>query len=58
MTDNSYTKRHANPLKTGKAKQVIEEICDTVSQWKNFANNVSVDTKLSDEIDKTLIKFV
>jgi serine/threonine-protein kinase HipA len=45
-------------IKNRKAKQVIEEICDTVSQWKNFANNVNVDTKLSDEIDKTLIKFV
>jgi len=45
-------------IKNRKAKKVIEEISDTVSQWKNFANNVNVDTKLSDEIDKTLIKFV
>ena len=45
-------------IKNRKAKQVIEEISDTVSQWKNFANKVNVDTKLRDEVDKTLIKFV
>ncbi len=45
-------------IKNKKAKQVIEEISDTVNQWKNFANSVNVDTKLRDEIEKTLIKFV
>ncbi len=45
-------------IKNKKAKQVIEEISDTVSQWKNFANIVNVDPKLRDEIDHTLIRFV
>lgn len=45
-------------IKNRKAKQIIEEISDTVSQWKNFANSVNVDSKLRDEIDKTLVKFV
>ena len=45
-------------IKNKKAKQVIEEISDTVSQWNYFASSVSVDLKLRNEIDKTLIKFV
>jgi len=58
MTDNSCIKKACKSIKNKKAKLVIEGIGDTVSKWKNFANDVNVDTKLRDEIDKTLIKFV
>ena len=37
-----------------KTLTIIEEINDIVSQWKKFANQVYVDTKLSNEIEKTL----
>ena len=46
MTDNSCMKKACKSIKK-KAKLVIEGIGDTVSKWKNFANDVNVDTKLS-----------
>ncbi|CAN5427577.1 type II toxin-antitoxin system HipA family toxin [soil metagenome] len=41
-----------------KAEAVINEICNTVSQWKNFADEVKVSAKLRDEIDSTLIRLI
>jgi len=37
-----------------KAPEIIEEICQTVNQWKNFADEVQVQPKLRDEIAGTL----
>ncbi len=44
-------------IKNKKAKTTIEEISETVSRWKEFANEVGVFAQLRDEIDKTLIRF-
>ncbi|WP_339738450.1 type II toxin-antitoxin system HipA family toxin [uncultured Sunxiuqinia sp.] len=44
-------------IKNKKAKTTIEEISETVSRWKEFANEVGVFAQLRDEIDKTLIHF-
>jgi len=40
-----------------KAASIIEEISDTVSQWKKFADEVHVLPEIRDEIAKTLIKL-
>ena len=40
-----------------KAAETIEEISNTVSQWKGFADEVKVSPKLRDEIDGTLIRL-
>jgi serine/threonine-protein kinase HipA len=40
-----------------KAKNVIEEISNTVGRWKKFANEAGVSASLRDEIDKTLISY-
>lgn len=37
-----------------KAAIIIDEINETVSNWKNFANEVEIDKKLRDGIEKTL----
>ncbi len=42
-------------IKNKKAEAMIEEINDTVSQWKKFADEVKVSQTLRDEIAKTLI---
>jgi serine/threonine-protein kinase HipA len=42
-------------IKNKKAASIIEEINDTVSQWKVFANEVNVLPALRDEIAKTLL---
>ena len=44
-------------IKDKKAKVTIEEICETVNQWKQFADEVGVMKELRDEIDKTLIRY-
>ncbi len=44
-------------IKNKKAKITIEEISNTVSKWKQFAEEVGVSTELRDEIDKTLISY-
>jgi len=42
-------------IKCKKAVQIIEEITETVSRWKEFANLVNVAPLLRDEIHKTLL---
>ena len=44
-------------IKNKKAASIIEEISDTVSQWKKFANDVNVLPEIRDEIAKTLINL-
>ena len=44
-------------IKNKKAAETIDEISDTVSKWKIFANEVNVFSKLRDEINETLIKL-
>lgn len=42
-------------IKTKKAVSIINEISETVSQWKKFADEVNVFPELRNRIDKTLI---
>ncbi len=42
-------------IKNKKAKFIIDEIQERVSNWKTYANAVSLNPKLRDEISKTLI---
>lgn len=42
--------------KNKKAAVAIEEITNTVKQWKIFANEVNVSSKLRDEIVFTVMK--
>ncbi len=44
-------------IKNKKAAETIDEISDTVSKWKIFANEVTVLPTLRDEINETLIKL-
>ena len=44
-------------IKNKKAEAVIQEINDTVSHWKKYADETKVAPKLRDEIDKTLIRL-
>lgn len=44
-------------IKNKKAAIIIEEICETVSQWKKFADDVNVLPEIRDEIYKTLIRW-
>jgi serine/threonine-protein kinase HipA len=44
-------------IRCKKASEIIDEINDTVNQWEVYANNVSLETKLSDEIAKTLLNI-
>ncbi len=44
-------------IKNKKAESVIDEINDTVSKWKTFADEVKVTPKLRDEIHSTLISI-
>jgi len=43
-------------IKNKKAADVIDEISNTISLWKTFADEVKVSPQLRDEIDKTLIR--
>ncbi len=45
-------------IKNKKAKAIIAEISEIAGQWKKFADDVGVDTKLRDEIDNTLIRNI
>jgi hypothetical protein len=36
---------------------VIDEISEVVSRWKTFADEVGVESRLRDEIGKTLIRL-
>lgn len=42
-------------IRNKKAEATIEEISNTVSKWKNFADEVKVSPKLRDEINSTLL---
>lgn len=44
-------------IKYKKAAEAIDEISDTVSQWKYFADEVKVSSKLRDDIAATLIRL-
>ncbi|MCX6318711.1 MAG: type II toxin-antitoxin system HipA family toxin [Bacteroidetes bacterium] len=44
-------------IKNKKAAETIEEISNTVSQWKTFADEVKLLPKLRDEIEATLIRL-
>jgi len=44
-------------IRCKKASEIIDEINDTVNQWKEFANDVNVNATLRDEIAKTLLNL-
>ena len=44
-------------IRCKKASEIVDEINDTVNQWKEFADDVNVNTSLWDEIDKTLLNL-
>lgn len=46
-----------NSIKCKKPAEIIDEITDTVSQWKKFANEIDVKTNLRDQIAKTHLKL-
>ena len=45
-------------IKTKKANTIIQEINDTVNQWKKFAKEVNVLPKMSEQISKTLLNLI
>lgn len=47
----------AKTVNCSKANEIIDEVNQAVNQWKFFANEVDVDTKLRNAIDKTLIRL-
>lgn len=44
-------------IRSKKAAEIIDEINDTVNQWRVFANEVNVNPILRDEIDKTILNL-
>lgn len=44
-------------IRCKKASEIIDEINDTVNQWKKFANEVNVPSGLRDKIAKTIEKM-
>ena len=44
-------------IKSKNATRIIDEINETVRQWKTFADEVNVQPALRDEIDKTLLNL-
>lgn len=44
-------------IKCKKAASIVEEINDTVNQWKKFATEVGVSTELKNSIGKTLLNL-
>ncbi|MCA1757983.1 MAG: type II toxin-antitoxin system HipA family toxin [Bacteroidales bacterium] len=44
-------------IRCKKASEIVDEINDTVNQWKQFADYVNVDTALRDQIAKTILKL-
>jgi len=47
----------ARSMNIKKAKEIIFEINEKVSNWKNYANEVKVDPKKRDAIEKTLLRI-
>jgi serine/threonine-protein kinase HipA len=44
-------------IRCKKASEIVDEINDTVNQWKRFADDVNVRPTLRDEIAKTLLNL-
>jgi len=44
-------------IRCKKASEIIDEINDTVEQWNNYADAVNVESKLRDEINRTLVNI-
>lgn len=44
-------------IRCKQASEIIDDINDTVNQWKSYANDVGVNTNLRDEIAKTLLNL-
>jgi len=44
-------------IRCKKASEIVDEINDTVNDWKKFANELNVKPVLRDEIGKTLLKL-
>lgn len=44
-------------IRCKKASEIVDEINDTVNQWKRFADEEKVNPTLRDEIDKTLLNL-
>ncbi|MFD2034857.1 hypothetical protein ACFSKL_08655 [Belliella marina] len=44
-------------IRCKKASEIIQEINETVNQWKKYADSVEVNPKLRDEIGKTLLNL-
>jgi serine/threonine-protein kinase HipA len=44
-------------IRCKKASEIVDEINDTVNQWKSFADDVNVKSTLRDEIAKTLLNL-
>lgn len=44
-------------IRCKKASEIVDEINDTLNQWKQFANEVEVKPTLRDEIAKTLLNL-
>lgn len=44
-------------IRCKKASEIVDEISDTVNQWKKFADAVAVDPGLRDQIAKTLLTY-
>lgn len=47
----------AKTVNCSKANEIIDEVNQAVNRWKFFANELEVDSKLRNAIDKTLIRF-
>ncbi|MEE1885444.1 type II toxin-antitoxin system HipA family toxin [Pedobacter flavus] len=48
----------ANQMNIKKAKQIIDEVQNTINNWRVFAKEVNVNEKLIQEIDQNLLKIV
>jgi serine/threonine-protein kinase HipA len=44
-------------IRCKKASEIVDEVNDTVNQWKRFADEVNVKPSLHDEIAKTLLNL-
>lgn len=44
-------------IKNKKAAEMIDQISDTVTKWRTFADEVKIDGKLRDEIASTLVRL-
>lgn len=44
-------------IRCKKAEDIVDEINDTVNQWKKYANEVDVNPQFRDDIAKTLLNF-